>query len=149
MGRPPYPQKPAKYPLERTILCSTVKHNPRSCCLANNANEVSVAYTHPQHNGGESIKLLRQEAGKWLKKLREEQGLSQSQLAAKIGVDYYGFVSQIEAGRARVPPDRYEVWAEAMEMDAGEFVRKLLRYYDPITYELAFARANPAQAEGV
>jgi hypothetical protein len=36
-----------------------------------------------------------------------------------------------------------------MEMDAGEFVRKLLRFYDPITYELAFARANPAQAEGV
>ena len=117
--------------------------------LANNANWMVPMYAHPQHNGGESIKLLRQEAGKWLKKLREEQGLSQSQLAAKIGVDYYGFVSQIEAGRARVPPDRYEVWAEAMEMDAGEFVRKLLRFYDPITYELAFARANPAQAEGV
>ena len=119
------------------------------CQLANTANWMVPMYAHPQHNGGESIKLLRQEAGKWLKKLREEQGLSQSQLAAKIGVDYYGFVSQIEAGRARVPPDRYEVWAEAMEMDAGAFVRKLLRYYDPITYELAFARANPAQAEGV
>jgi hypothetical protein len=59
------------------------------------------------------------------------------------------FISQIEAGRGRVPPDRYEVWAEALEMDAGVFVRHLMRFYDPITYELAFARANPAQAEGV
>ena len=146
MGRTLYPPKRAKYPLERTILCSTVKHNPRSCCLANNANEVSVAYTHPQHNAGESIKLLRQEAGKWLRGLREARGLSQRELATKIGVDYYVFISQIEAGRGRVPPDRYEVWAEALEMDAGEFVRHLMRFYDPITFELAFARANPAQA---
>ena len=54
MGRPLYPPKLAKCRLERTILCSTVKHNPRSCCLANNANEVSVAYTRPQHNSSDA-----------------------------------------------------------------------------------------------
>ncbi len=54
MGRTLYPPKRAKCRLERAILCSTVKHNPRSCCQANNANEVSVAYTHPQHNAGDT-----------------------------------------------------------------------------------------------
>ena len=107
-----------------------------------------MAYTHPQHNAGESIKLLRQEAGKWLKALREGRGLWQRELAKKIGVDYYVFISQIEAGRGRVPPDRYEAWAEAMEMDAGEFVRHLMRFYDPITYELAFGQKSPPAHSG-
>jgi hypothetical protein len=103
-------------------------------------------YTHPQHNGGEEIKLLRQEAGKWLKRLRENRGLSQSELASKLGVDYYNFISQIEAGRSRVPPDRYEAWAEAVDMDAHLFVRKLMQFYDPITYKIIYSQGAPLSA---
>jgi transcriptional regulator with XRE-family HTH domain len=103
-------------------------------------------YTHPQHNGGEEIMLLRQEAGKWLKRLRENRGLSQSELASKLGVDYYNFISQIEAGRSRVPPDRYEAWAEAMDMDAHLFVRKLMQFYDPITYKIIYSQETPLSA---
>jgi len=101
-------------------------------------------YAHPQHNGGDSTKLLRREAGIWLKEMREARDL-----ATMVGVDYYTFVSQIESGRGRIPPDRYEAWAQALGMDAGAFVRKLLRFYDPITYALLFPNELPHPANSV
>jgi transcriptional regulator with XRE-family HTH domain len=81
---------------------------------------------------------LRKEAGAWLRELRERQGLSQRRLAAQLGSDYYTFVSQLETGRGRIPPDRYEVWAKALGVPPLEFVRNLLRYYDPETYRILF-----------
>ena len=78
-------------------------------------------------------------AGKWLKELREANNLTQRQLAAKVGVEYYTFVSQLESGRGRIPPDRYELWAQALNIDAAVFVKELMKYYDPETYRLLFA----------
>jgi transcriptional regulator with XRE-family HTH domain len=106
-------------------------------------------YAHPQHNGGDSTKLLRREAGLWLKEMRAARGLSPRDLATMVGVDYYTFVSQIESGRGRIPPDRYEAWAQARGLDAGAFVRKLLRFYDPITYALLFPNELPHPANSV
>jgi transcriptional regulator with XRE-family HTH domain len=70
--------------------------------------------------------------------LREGQRLSQRDLAEKVGLEYYTFVSQIESGRGRVPPDRYREWATALNVDARVFVTRLLAYYDPSTYEILF-----------
>jgi transcriptional regulator with XRE-family HTH domain len=84
------------------------------------------------------VHSLRQAAGKWLKDLREQRGLSQRELARRVGVEYYSFVSQLEAGRGRVPPERYEVWAEALGLDPVTFVKGLMRYYDPITHRILF-----------
>ena len=94
-------------------------------------------YSHPQH-GGEKTKELRQQAGTWLKQLREQKGLSQRQLASMIDIEYYTFISQIEAGRGRIPPDRYESWAKALDIDVRFFVKTLLSYYDPVTFRLLF-----------
>lgn len=95
-------------------------------------------YSHPQHRAGHDVQRLRQEAGLWLKGLREARGLTQRQLAAAVGVDYYTFISQVEAGRGRIPPDRYEAWANAMGIAPADFVRQLMRFYDPETYRLLF-----------
>jgi transcriptional regulator with XRE-family HTH domain len=96
-------------------------------------------YSHPQQGQDQDeVIRLRQEAGAWLKQMREERGLSQRQFAAKVGVDYYTFISQIEAGRGRIPPDRYEAWADALGVDPANFVRELMRYYDPHTYRILF-----------
>ena len=81
---------------------------------------------------------LRREAGRWLKERREYCGLSQRQLAEKVGTDYYTFVSQLETGRGRIPPDRYRVWAEALQMSPRELVLALLPYYDPFIHEILF-----------
>jgi len=81
---------------------------------------------------------LRQEAGRWLKSLREGQGLTQRELAERVGLRYYTFVSQIEGGAGRVPPDQYESWATALAVEPRAFAEAMLRYYDPFTHRLLF-----------
>lgn len=81
---------------------------------------------------------LRREAGQWLQKEREKLKLSQRDLAKLLDVQYYTFVSQIENGRGRIPPERYQSWASALGMDPKEFVKEVLRYYEPSTYEILF-----------
>lgn len=89
----------------------------------------------------EGHRELRLRGGHWLKSLREQVGLSQRQLAAAVGIDTYSFVSQLEAGRGRVPSDRYESWAQAVGMPTAEFVRTLMRFYEPNTYKILFGSA--------
>ena len=93
---------------------------------------------HPQHRASDDVKRLRQAAGQWLRSLRERRCLSQRELASRVGVEYYTFISQLETGRGRIPPDRYRVWAQVLGVDAQGFVRELMRFYDPVTYELLF-----------
>ncbi|MBO9427735.1 helix-turn-helix transcriptional regulator [Labrenzia sp. R4_1] len=86
---------------------------------------------------------LRLQAGTWLKAAREEAGLSQRELAGKMGALYYTFISQIESGKGRLPADRYAVYAEALGVDSREFAIKMLEFYEPTTYQLIF---NQGQA---
>jgi transcriptional regulator with XRE-family HTH domain len=99
-------------------------------------------YSSPQKRSDPDVQELRRAGGAWLRELREKCGLSQRQLAGLVGAEYYTFISQLETGRGRVPPDRYRVWAEALQVEADYFVKKLLSYYDPITYEILFGRAG-------
>lgn len=103
-------------------------------------------YTHARHLSDPEIRDLRRMAGVWLKELREARGLSQRALADLVGAEYYTFISQLETGRGRIPPDRYEDWAKALGVPAADFVRTLMRYYDPVTYGILFADA-PAEDE--
>jgi ribosome-binding protein aMBF1 (putative translation factor) len=86
---------------------------------------------------------LRSKAGRWLRELREQRGLSQRDLAPLVGAKHYTFISQIESGRCRIPPERYLVWADALGLDPRELVQGLLPYYDPVTYEIIFVAASP------
>jgi transcriptional regulator with XRE-family HTH domain len=94
-------------------------------------------------------KVLRQQAGAWLKSRREGCGLSQRQLAARVSVEYYTFISQIESGKGRVPAERLAEWADALEYDRARFAKKLMRYYDPITYNLVFGEESIENCETV
>jgi transcriptional regulator with XRE-family HTH domain len=97
-------------------------------------------YTNPQHRSDPQVHELRREAGVWLKELRERRGMSQRQLASKLGAEYYTFISQLETGRGRIPPDRYREWAEALGIEPAEFVKTLMQYYDPVTYGILFGK---------
>lgn len=81
---------------------------------------------------------LRIDAGIWLRAHREACGLSQRGLAQKIGAVYYTFVSQIEAGRGRIPPDRYAAWAKSLDIDPRIFAVHMLKFYEPSTHALIF-----------
>jgi len=93
-------------------------------------------YANVQKRDDIEVQELRTAGGAWLKSLREQAGLSQRELADKVGVTYYSFVSQLENGRGRLPPDRYEAWAKALGMDPRDFTRGLMRFYDPVTYRI-------------
>lgn len=95
-------------------------------------------YSSQQRLSSTEVVELRKKAGLYLKELREKRGLSQRQMAEKVGGNYYTFISQLESGRGRIPPDRYLVWAEILDVKPEVFVKKLLRYYDPVTYSILF-----------
>jgi transcriptional regulator with XRE-family HTH domain len=103
-------------------------------------------YTHPQRQSGKLTQKLRKGAGRWLRELREKRGLSQHELAQRVGAELYSFISQIEHGRGRIPPDRYLVWAATLGVEPREFVRGLMSYYDPLTYNIMFGEVSATSA---
>lgn len=101
------------------------------------------ARSQRQKNTG-LVAELRKKAGLWLREKREAAGLSQRELAEKVGIDYYTFISQIEAGRGKVPTERYQDYARALTIPDREFATTMLRYNDPHIYEMIFADEAPA-----
>ena len=93
---------------------------------------LQVAKAEPQ------AKKLRKKAGTWLKDLRARAGLSQIELAERLGFKYYTFISQVENGFGRVPTESLEEWVRALGVDPSSFARELLSYYDPELHRLLF-----------
>ncbi|MBS7696782.1 MULTISPECIES: helix-turn-helix transcriptional regulator [unclassified Chelatococcus] len=95
-------------------------------------------YGNPQRLDDSDVQSLRRDAGRWLKERREAVGLSQRELAGLVGTQYYTFISQLELGRGRIPPDRYRAWSKALKVDLKLFVQTMLKFYDPVTYDILF-----------
>ncbi|WEK48885.1 MAG: helix-turn-helix transcriptional regulator [Candidatus Kaistia colombiensis] len=95
-----------------------------------------MSYSHPQQ--GKEAERLRKEAGAYLKKLREAEEITQKDLAATIGFEYYTMVSAVESGRTRIPPDRMRAWAVALKREPAEFGKRMLQYYDPHMWSMLF-----------
>lgn len=83
-------------------------------------------------------KQQRKLAGDWLKERRAAAGLSQIQLAERLGLKYYTFVSQVENGFGRVPTESMETWGRALGIEPRAFARRLLSFYDPELHRLLF-----------
>ena len=89
--------------------------------------------TTPQESKEQRVAL-----GLWLKALREDEKLSQRELADRLSLDYYTFISQLENGRGKIPSHRYAEWAVALGQEPRDFVKTLLRYYEPSTFQILF-----------
>jgi transcriptional regulator with XRE-family HTH domain len=83
-------------------------------------------------------KQLRKQAGDWLKQRRADAELSQADLAARLGLKYYTFISQVENGFSRVPTELIGAWAHELGLEPRAFTRHLLMYYEPELYRLLF-----------
>jgi|SRR5262245_51527223 len=94
-------------------------------------------HAHRQRRSAQRTQDLRSQAGRWLRDLREQRGLSQRNLAKKLDA-HYTLVSLVENGRCRIPPGSYLAWADALGVDPREFVQGLLPYYEPVTYRILF-----------
>ena len=88
---------------------------------------------------------LRKKAGSWLRTMRCGLGLSQRELARRVNMDFYTFISQIEAGRGRIPADRLRDWSEALETDPREFAINLMQYYDPHSFDMIYGSEHSAK----
>lgn len=88
--------------------------------------------------GVEKGPAARKRAGAWLQARRKAAGLSQVELAAKLGLKYYTFISQVENGFGRVPTDSMEAWARALGIAPSAFARELLAFYEPELHRLLF-----------
>ena len=73
-----------------------------------------------------------------MRELRLQAGLSQREMAAQLGLDYYTFISQLESGVGRVPPERYAEWAKVLRIKPRDFVRTTLYYCAHIAYYVLF-----------
>lgn len=89
----------------------------------------------------------RREAGAWLRHLREARGITQRQLAERVGIEYYTFVSQIESGRGRIPADRYQKWADALQVEVKVFVKNVFYFYEPVTYQILFGESDRSEVD--
>ena len=85
-----------------------------------------------------SSPIERRRAGTWLKGLREEAGLTQLELANRLGFKYYAFVSQVETGFSRLPTEKIEAWARTLRVDPQLFARRLLAYYEPELHRVLY-----------
>ena len=85
-----------------------------------------------------SLKERRKGAGVWLKELREKAGLTQMDLAIRLGIKYYAFISQVETGFARLPAQKVEAWANAVGADPPLFAERLLSFYEPELHRVLY-----------
>lgn len=92
----------------------------------------------PTEEAKQQNETLRTSVGQWLRNRRVELGLSQRELSVLAGFDYYTFISQLETGRGRVPSERYEQYAKALEVDPREFAMRMLQAYENSTYKILF-----------
>jgi hypothetical protein len=99
-------------------------------------------YASAQKRNNPDAQESRRAGGLWLRDLRLKCALSQRDMAKLVGAEYYTFISQLETGRGRVPPDRYRVWAAALNIDVKIFVTELMRFYDPVTFDILFGEAD-------
>jgi transcriptional regulator with XRE-family HTH domain len=88
--------------------------------------------------GAPEARQLRKQAGDWLKQRRADAGLSQVDLAARLGLKYYTFISQVENGFSRVPTEAMAAWATELGLEPAAFAKHLLLYYEPELHRLLF-----------
>jgi transcriptional regulator with XRE-family HTH domain len=85
---------------------------------------------------------LRKEVGAWLQGLRANAGLSQAELAGRLGLKQATFIAQLENGYGPIPFEQVAAWAKALGVPPAEFARKLLSFYEPEVHRLLFEKAS-------
>jgi len=73
---------------------------------------------------------MRKRGGRYVESLRlaHDPKITQRELAEKLGLPYYTFISQVEVGASRIPPDKMASWAEALGVDLQEFESKYMPF---------------------
>jgi transcriptional regulator with XRE-family HTH domain len=76
-------------------------------------------------------RIARANAGQYIKRLRTDAGLTQKDLSEILKLKYYTFISQVENGQGRLPPNLWVKTAKAVNVEVVEFALDMLNFYDP------------------
>src|SRR5690242_9205984 len=102
------------------------------------AKHQDVFTERPPAKAAPDAKQLRKLAGDWLKLRRADAELSQADLAARLGLKYYTFISQVENGFSRVAAEIMGAGAREWGLEPAALVRQLLMYYEPALHLVLF-----------
>jgi transcriptional regulator with XRE-family HTH domain len=94
----------------------------------------------------EELRSSMKLAGDWMRAAREGAGLSQDQIGfpTKRGKIY---ISEMEAGKARLTPPYYEMWAKAVGLAPAMVAQVMIGFHTPFLYEPLFG--EPFSPESV
>jgi DNA-binding XRE family transcriptional regulator len=84
----------------------------------------------------DTLRTLRQRGGDLLRQRRVFLGLTQQELAERVGLDSYTILAQLESGIGRIEPYQYEQWAQALELPISRLVASVLEHTDPVAHRL-------------
>lgn len=93
-------------------------------------------------------KILRKRFGMLLKARREDLGMTQAEVSAKLRYDTAAMVSQQERGATLLPPFYLADWAEILGVDQAAFAKQYLYYCEPDIYRGLF-RQDPYALEAL
>lgn len=79
----------------------------------------------------------RRRIGRYITKRRRDHGLTQRKLGLVVGIGNTA-ISHIETGRNPLPPERYEDFADALNIPRLEFGKFILEHTNPWLYVLLF-----------
>ena len=60
------------------------------------------------------------------------------ELADRLGIKYYAFISQVENGFSRVPNDKMEAWAQTLGVRPSHFAKRLISFYEPELHRVLY-----------
>ena len=84
--------------------------------------------------------FLRRTIGTRLKKARELAEMTQKEVADRLGVEYFTFVSQMENGRIAPPPSMWRKLADILGLDQAEFITHCLYNLYPEVYGALYGK---------
>jgi transcriptional regulator with XRE-family HTH domain len=97
-----------------------------------------MPYKKPETEEGKQSAALRIDLGKWLKAKREAADLTMLDVANACDLAYYSYVGSIERGDGTISSKNYAAYARVLGIDCQEFVKRLLKAYDPIAWDILF-----------
>ena len=77
---------------------------------------------------------LMQEAGNFLKSLREEKGLYQREVGHRLGLAYPSIVTRWESGSKKLPINKFYSMSRILSIDSHRFAVFMMRCYYPELY---------------
>lgn len=97
--------------------------------------------THQQYDRSSyHARIARAKAGQVIKEYRTKKGLTQRDLSDALNLKYYTFISQVENGQGRLPPNLWVKTAKALGIDVSEFAHEMLSFYDPHAHAALMAK---------